>query len=122
MRGVADEYDAALVPTVQFERFDCGAMNLLVALQVCEIGFDQAPKLSKAFAQPFQPPQRGVMTSFRLIDVAKAVGVFVADRKKAEKASVAEPELHLVRGVMTDRRQAAPHHLPNIAWRDVAQR
>jgi hypothetical protein len=89
MRGVADKYDPALSPMVQFERFNRGAMNLFVALEVREIGFYQAAKRSKPFAKPFQSPLRQVMASIRLIDVAEAVSMFIAHRKKSKKASVA---------------------------------
>jgi hypothetical protein len=75
----------ATLPMAQFERFNCRPMNLFVALQVREIEFDQAPKRSKAFAQPFQSPQRRVAASFWLIDVAEAVSMFIAHRKKSIK-------------------------------------
>ena len=51
MRGVADENDPACVPSIQRDPIDWGAVDLLVALNGCEILLDDPAKPSKKAAQ-----------------------------------------------------------------------
>jgi hypothetical protein len=91
MGRVPDQNHSSTMPIGKLNPFDWPEVELLVTLQSRQIRGHGRGKINKATSEAFEPTGEGVLKAFSA-NRSKAIGVTLAHRNQAEKASLAHED------------------------------